>query len=311
VTTPLVSIVIPTRNGAADLPALLDSLRRQRADFPFEIVAIDSASTDGTPDILRPRVDRLIGLPAGTFDHGLSRNAAIAASQGALVVLLVQDALPSSDDWLVALTTPLLDDETIAGAFARQRPRDDASAIARDYHAQWVAAATTPKTFAIADPAAFADLAPRDQFLQCTFDNVCSCIRRSVWERHPFRATSIAEDVVWAREVLLAGHRLLFVPEAVVIHSHDRPARDEFRRTRILHRRLYELFRLQTIPTQRLLARAVGSSLARHWRCLRTTPPRDRRAAEAWRAFALAFAWPLGQYVGAREGQRAKGRSLG
>ena len=42
--------------------ALLDAIARQRVDFPFEIVAVDSASTDGTADLLRGRVDRLIGI---------------------------------------------------------------------------------------------------------------------------------------------------------------------------------------------------------------------------------------------------------
>jgi hypothetical protein len=73
-----------------------------------------------------------------------------------------------------------------------------------------------------------------------------------------------------------------------VIHSHDRPARYEFARTHALHRRLYELFRLRTIPTIPSLARAIASSLSVHLR-------RQRDA----RAIALAFAWPLGQYLGA------------
>ena len=55
-------------------------------------------------------------------------------------------------------------------------------------------------------------------------DNVCAAIRRSVWTAIPFRSTPIAEDVEWGREVLLAGHGLAYVPDAVVEHSHDRSA---------------------------------------------------------------------------------------
>jgi rhamnosyltransferase len=291
---PRVSIVIPTRNGAATLPAALEMIARQRVDWPFEIVAIDSASTDGTVDLLRPRVDRLIQIPAATFDHGLTRNAAIEQSRGELIVLLVQDAVPASDRWLADLTAPVFADQAggtngrIAGSFARQRPRDDASAITRHYLERWVAAAETPRIASISSPAEFAALSPTDRFLRCVFDDVCSCVRRSVWEKHPFKATPIGEDVEWAREVLLAGYRLAYVPQAVVVHSHDRPARYEFERTYVLHRRLFELFQLRTIPTIASLARAIASSLALHWRLERTT-----------RALALAFAWPLGQYLGA------------
>ena len=69
----------------------------------------------------------------------------------------------------------------------------------------------------------------------------------------------MAEDIAWARDVLLAGYRLAYVPAATVVHSHDRPAREEFTRTYLLHRRLYELFGLRTIPTLAHLARAAGN----------------------------------------------------
>ena len=56
---PRISIVLPTRNGRATLPALLDAIESQRIDSPFEVVAIDSGSTDGSIEILRPRVQTL------------------------------------------------------------------------------------------------------------------------------------------------------------------------------------------------------------------------------------------------------------
>jgi rhamnosyltransferase len=201
---------------------------------------------------------------------------------------MVEDALPASDTWLAALTAPLLADDRLAGAFARQLPRPDASALTRHYLARWVASSGSAHTFAVAGRAEFEALDPRARFERCAFDNVCSCIRRSVWSEHPFRSTPIGEDLEWAREVLLAGYRIAYVPSAEVIHSHDRSARYEFARTRVLHRRLYELFGLRTIPTLPLLGRAIASSLTLHLRCQRNG-----------RAIALAFAWPLGQYLGA------------
>jgi rhamnosyltransferase len=304
VSGPWVSIVLPTRNGAATLPALLDALSRQRVAFPYEIIAVDSASTDGTADLLRRRVDRFIGIAADTFDHGLTRNLGIAHARGELVVLLVQDALPASDSWLSALTAPFAADDRIAGAFARQRPRSDASLVTRFYVERSPASSAMARTFQVAGGAELGALAPIAQLERCTFDNVCSCIRRSVWSRHPFRATPIAEDVEWAKEVLLAGHRLAYVPAAEVIHSHDRPARYEFVRTYTLHRRLYELFQLRTIPSVRLLACAIASSLAAHRRC-------ERRFVPSGRAIALAFAWPLGQYLGALSAVRGWQSNLG
>jgi len=291
---PGVSIVLPTRNGAATLPPLLDALAGQRLDLPFEIIAVDSSSTDGTAQLLKNRVDRLISIPASAFDHGLTRNAGIEQARGDLIVLLVQDATPASDRWLAALVAPLRADPTIAGAFARQCPRPEASAISRHYLARWVAAADVGRVVAVQGSDAFAVMSPLDRFLSCAFDNVCSCVRRSIWEEHPFRSCNIGEDLEWARDVLLAGHRLAFVPQSVVMHSHDRSSQYEFVRTYLLHRRLFELFDLQTIPNVRVLAKSIAGSLALHLRCQRANP------AGTGRAVALAFAWPLAQYLGAR-----------
>jgi rhamnosyltransferase len=296
VSAPLVSIVLPTRNGAATLPSLLDAIARQQVGFPFEIIAVDSSSSDGTADLLRGRVDRLISIPGDAFDHGLTRNLGIEQAGGELIVLLVQDALPASDSCLAALTAPLLANERIAGAYARQLPRPDASAITRHYLARWVASSDAGRTIAVADRAELEALDPMARLERCAFDNVCSCIRRSIWRQHPFRRTPIAEDIEWATEVLLAGYRLAYVPEATVVHSHDRSARYEFTRTCVLHRRLYELFGLRTIPTLPLLARAIASSLMVHLRCQAQA---SRALDGSGRAIALAFAWPLGQYLGA------------
>jgi rhamnosyltransferase len=296
VNAPLVSIVLPTRNGAATLPSLLDAIAHQQVGFRFEIIAVDSSSSDGTADLLHGRVDRLISIPSDAFDHGLTRNLGIEQAGGELIVLLVQDALPASDCWLAALTAPLLADDRIAGAYARQLPRPDASAITRHYLARWVASSDAGRTIAVADRAELDALDPMARLERCAFDNVCSCIRRSIWRQHPFRRTPIAEDIEWATEVLLAGYRIAYVPEATVIHSHDRSARYELARTCVLHRRLYELFGLRTIPTLPLLARAIASSLRVHLRCQRQA---SRALDGSGRAIALAFAWPVGQYLGA------------
>ena len=181
-----------------------------------------------------------------------------------------------------------LDDDRVAGAFARQLPRADASPIARAYLARWAASSEKPRVCAVESRAAFDNLDPVARFERCIFDNVCSCIRRAAWRQQPFASTPIAEDLEWAKAVLLLGYRLAYVPSAAVIHSHDRPARYEFTRTYLLHRRLYELFRLRTISTLPLLVRAIASSLAAHLQLERNG-----------RAVALACAWPLGQYFGA------------
>jgi rhamnosyltransferase len=290
---PAVSIVLATRNGAATLPALFDAVERQNTDRAIEIVAVDSSSTDGTLDILNARANRVVRIPEGAFDHGLTRNLGVEHARGELVILMVQDAVPASDSWLSALTAPFRADDRVAGAFARQMPRDDASALAKYNLSHWIAASGAGRTMGINGRAEFDALDPRARLERCAFDNVCSCIRRSVWERHPFQKTTIAEDVAWAKVVMIAGYRIAYVPDAAVIHSHDRPVRYEFARTYALHRRLFELFQLQTIPNAPALALSIAASLRAH-----VAKQKDARS------IGLAFAWPLGQYLGARSAAR-------
>jgi rhamnosyltransferase len=299
---PLVSIALVTRNGIATLPDVLEAVLRQRVEFAYEVVAVDSGSTDGSAELLARRVDRLFKIAPGAFNHGLTRNAAIEQARGELVVLLVQDAVPANDSWLDELTAPLLADARLAGTFARQRPRPDASPLTRLYLERAAVARDEPRTVAPVTPAALAALSPSDRLARCTFDNVCSCIRRSVWTEIPFRERPIGEDVEWAKEVLLAGYPLAFVPAAVVVHSHDRSAAYEFDRTFTLHRRLFELFELRTIPTLLLLVRAIVSCLVLHLRV------QHGSIAAAFRGVALAVAWPLGQYLGARAAARERGK---
>jgi rhamnosyltransferase len=299
VSVPLVSIALLTRNGGERLAATLDAIARQQTDFAFEVVAIDSSSTDATLPLLKRTTQRVVSIPPQAFNHGLTRNLAVEQSRGELVVLLVQDALPLSAHWLARLTAPLRADPDVAGAFCRQEPRPDASAITRHYLGNWIATSPAARTVRLTAPTDFELLDPRARLELCAFDNVCSCIRRSVWQRLPFREAPIAEDLEWSREVLMEGFRLSYVPDAVVEHSHDRPARYEFARTHLVHFRLARLFGLRTIPNVRRLAGAILASVRLHLACERRAAHEGRGALGIGRALALAVAWPLGQYTGA------------
>jgi rhamnosyltransferase len=304
VTPPRVSIVVPTRNGMATLPAVVEAIRAQETPLAFELLAIDSGSTDGTLEFLGRHADRMLTIPAASFDHGLTRNAALAEARGEYVVLLVQDAEPIGRSWLTALVEPLTRDPHVAGTFARQQPRPGASAITTRQIEGWAAGRRERRVVSL-DREQFERLEPLERLDRCAFDHVCAAVRRSVWLRHPYRATPIAEDLEWAREVLLAGHRLAYVPEAAVVHSHDRGARYEYARTYLLHHRLHSLFGVETIASRKALARAVASTVAAHlaWR-RGSSAPIDRGLGGMVRAVSLGVALPAAQYRGAAAARR-------
>jgi glycosyltransferase involved in cell wall biosynthesis/GT2 family glycosyltransferase len=294
-----VSILLVTKDGIETLPALLDAVAIQDTDLEVEVVAVDSGSRDGTRELLAARAERLLEIPPSQFGHGRTRNAGVELCQGDYVVLIVQDALPQGTRWLHELVAPLRADPRVAGTYARQRPRPNASAVTRGNLEAWLAASPEARRSYLREP--LATLTPHERMRACVFDNVCSCLRRSVWEELPFGDVAIAEDIDWGRRVVEAGHHIVFTPRAEVVHSHERSAWYELRRGISVHRELNRLFELETIPTLPALGTAVGYTVIRHNEWLRDEVPSLRdRARQLPRAMALALAWPLGQYLGAR-----------
>ena len=301
-----VTIVIPTFNAGPMLDQVLSAIDSQNCDVRPELVAIDSGSTDGTLERLQRHRATVLSVQPGTFNHGETRNAALARVDAMFAVLLVQDAVPVSSAWLGALLDPLLKDARVAGSFARQAPAPGASEITTHYLSRWVAAAEQARTVGPLAQEDFDRLSPVQRHAVCAFDNVCSCIRTSVWREHPFRKTAIAEDLEWARDVLLAGYRIAYAPAAVVRHSHERSVRYELQRTYLVHQRLQELFELSTIPSLGSLVRSVASTVPANARI--AAREAAGRARAVLRGAALGVAMPVGQYLGARSAR--EGREL-
>jgi rhamnosyltransferase len=300
----LVSVVIPTLDGADTLPGVLDALERQRAPFAFEVVAVDSGSRDGTLELLRERPLRLCEIPPQDFDHGETRNLAVRLARGDPVVLLTQDARPCGEGFLASLVAPFAD-RRVAGVYGRQVPRPDCDVVTRRQLESWLTGRSAPARAELAGRS-WEGLSPLERFELCTFDNVCSAIRRAAWEEVPFPRTSFGEDLGWGREVIRRGWQIAYQPLAAVEHSHRRSLLYEWRRTRACHARLYELFGLATVPRARHVLRAVlanwRSDLPYVWR---HAPGGSERLRQLGRIGGLSVVGPLAQYLGARDARRA------
>lgn len=214
-----ISAVIPTLDGAATLPPLLAALRRARERLPLEIVAIDSGSRDATPGLLREAGARVLDLGGEPFGHGRTRNRAIAAAEGEIVVLLTQDVEPVSDTWLDGLLAAVTE-PNVAGAFGRQVPRGasppEQYLAERNY-------GSSPRAITRADVRRFGPGAT-------LFSSAFGALRRAAWREHPLPDIVMSEDQGWARAVLEAGWELRYVPEAEVYHGHRLSLARAFRR---------------------------------------------------------------------------------
>ena len=226
--SPSVSVVIATKNAGRQFAETLEAIQGQ--SIAAEIVVVDSGSTDDTVSLARRFGAKVDSVSPESFNHGETRNHGMAQSSGRLCVLLVQDALPVGATWLDALLQPFAD-ARVAAVSAAVEPRPDADAVGRwETLAQCGLLGPSARVSEVRDWSAFNSLSREDRLRLVTSNNVACVMRREVWEALPFSNTAFGEDLDWGLRALRAGHRLAYTPDAVVLHSHTRPAAFHFQR---------------------------------------------------------------------------------
>ena len=209
----VISVIIPVRNGGADLRRCLAAIAEQTVDDEFEIIVIDSGSTDGSAQLSRSFGARVIGIEAAGFTHGGSRNVGGQAAQGELLVFTSQDAYAEDEFWLERLRTPFAIDHALGGVYGRQLPHHG-STPPEEYFLGFLYGTEQRLQRVRSD----------DQLSMRTtlFSNVNSAIPRHIWEEFPFVEDIImSEDQEWCVRVLLAGKSVYYEPTAAVRHSHQ------------------------------------------------------------------------------------------
>jgi glycosyltransferase involved in cell wall biosynthesis len=196
-----VSVIMRSKNSDWVIDRALAALFSQTFT-DFELTVVDSGSTDRTLEIVRKYPCRLIQIEAKSYFPGAVLNSAIENTSGELIVFQNSDAVPLCQDSLAQLVAAF-DEEKVQAAFGRQVPRPEALPwVRRDYAASFPDHATSPPWMTLSLPFA--------------------AMRRSIWREHPFYTDAWAsEDTEWGHWARQNGHLVHYVPEAVVMHSHN------------------------------------------------------------------------------------------
>ncbi|HLK12685.1 MAG TPA: glycosyltransferase family A protein [Candidatus Binatia bacterium] len=199
-----VSIVVRCRDEARHLSPVLDAVAAQEGAPPFEVLALDSGSRDGTLDLLARHGVRVEHLAPADFSYGRALNAGAARARGEIVVYLSAHCRPQGLRWLAALLAPFAEPQVVA-TFGRQVPVPGMNPIE---------GLTTARLFPPAPPAGV------------LFSNANGAARRAAVLARPFDGEiPAAEDHLWACGVR-PPERIVYVPDAVVGHSHPMLGRD-------------------------------------------------------------------------------------
>ena len=198
---PRVTVIMRSKNADWVIGQALAGLFSQ--DYTdFELLVIDSGSTDRTLELVRQYPHRLIEIRPEEYFPGPVLNRAAAACDTELLVFQNSDAVPLAKNTLRRLVEAF-DDPAVDAALTRQIPRPEADTwVRRDYAVSFPDADETPPWITISLPMA--------------------AMRRSAWERHPFYSDAWgSEDTEWGEWAKRNGLRIEYVRDALVMHSHN------------------------------------------------------------------------------------------
>ncbi|MBI2425852.1 MAG: glycosyltransferase [Candidatus Hydrogenedentes bacterium] len=198
---PKISIVMRSKNSDWVIGHALAGLYSQEFT-DFELIVVDSGSTDRTLDIVRAYPHRLIQIEAASYFPGAVLNMAIEHAQSDLIVFQNSDAVPLTPYTLGTLVAAF-DDPKVQAAFVRQLPRPDSfSWVLRDY------------------ASAFPDSPVPPPWMKMSL--VMSAMRKSIWQRRPFYTDAWAsEDTEWSVWAQKNNVKVKYVHDSLVMHSHN------------------------------------------------------------------------------------------
>lgn len=257
---PKASVVIPTLNAGPILDRVLAATTQQVAPWPYEVLVIDSGSTDETLDIVAkyPTV-KLHKIDKKDFDHGDTRNLGVELTSGEFIAFLTHDALPANDRWLYNLVTSIEHFPNAAGAFGKHLPWPDACDYTkRDLNAHFDLMGKQPLCLTQeTDKARFEKRDPQWMQLLHFYSDNNSCMRRSVWKEIPYRRTKFGEDQLWAYDIIMAGFGKVYAPQAIVYHSHDYDEAETQERNRTESAFFKHFFGYELIKNEKALKNAI------------------------------------------------------
>jgi glycosyltransferase involved in cell wall biosynthesis len=209
------SVLVLAKNEEHNVAKCLDAIYSQKVNFDFEVIFIDSGSSDRTVEIAKQYPVQFHQIPPEQFHHSRTRNLAATLSQGKYLVYLAADAFPATPLWLQSHLDNFADDR-VKAVYGRHLPKPGSQ-----MERQHALGTLYGPDRVVKDPQS------RDRlgYRYYHFSTVNAAIRRDAWEATRFPDDlKVFEDIAIAKRILDREWTIVYEPAAAVYHSHDYPA---------------------------------------------------------------------------------------
>src|SRR3989338_7877405 len=244
---PRASIIIRTFNEEKHIGNLLDAIEKQE-EHDYEMILVDSGSTDRTLEIARARCTKIIEISSRDFTFGYSLNKGCAAAQGEFLVVISAHAYPTDSKWLSSLLLPFRN-KKVAMVYGRH-----------------IGAQTTKFSERRDFEMYFGSEEKKKHPLPYFANNANSAVRAALWKQFPFdEYLTGLEDIAWARKVIAKGYKVFYTPHAAAHHIHQESwpqVYNRYRREAIAARRISIPRPPFAVPGIRFLIERVLGDLA-------------------------------------------------
>ena len=197
------SIVIRTHNHEKLLKRILKKIKEQERFEDYEVIIIDSSSTDGTKELAFREGCEVFSIRPEKFSHAYTFNLGADKAKGEFIFYVSVDVIPKNNLWAYNLIKHFKD-KKVAGVFGKQEP---------------IKGFNTIEEFKIKR------MFPDKERSVALFSNASGVIRKDVWEnekyneKFPFQYVG-GEDQIWAKAIKKKGFEIIYEIESIVYHSH-------------------------------------------------------------------------------------------
>lgn len=208
---PEISIIIRCFNEEKHIGRLLQDIMSQtRQDF--EIIVVDSGSTDRTLDIALDFPVTILSVRPEAFSFGYALNYGCSHSRGRFLVFASAHVYPMTSSWLETLIS-MFSNPRVGLVFGKQRGNHATRYFEHRVFEKLYPNVSIPNK--------------RDPFC----NNANAAIRRELWERFKYdEELTGLEDLAWAKRIMAEGYHLAYSAEAAVVHVHEETAVQRYRR---------------------------------------------------------------------------------